>query len=53
MKLDDVKKDIPETPEFIHQMVLDEVKQVGKNEVVVDLSEKARKGTGKVFMQQQ
>lgn len=44
MKLDDVKKDIPETPEFIHQMVLDEVKkQVGKNEVVVDLSEKRKK----------
>ena len=44
MKLDDVKKDIPETPEFIHQMVLDEVKkQVGKNEVVVDLSEKSKK----------
>lgn len=44
MKLDDIKKDIPETPEFIHQIVLDEVeKQVGKNEIVVDLSEKRKK----------
>lgn len=44
MKLDDIKKDIPETPEFIHQMVLDEVeKQVGKNEIVADLSEKRKK----------
>lgn len=44
MKLDDIKKDIPETPEFIHQMVLDEVeKQVGKNEIIEDLSEKRKK----------
>lgn len=44
MKLDDIKKDIPETPEFIHQIVLDEVeKQVAKNEIVVDLSEKRKK----------
>lgn len=47
MKLDDIKKDIPETPEFIHQIVLDEVeKQVGKNEIVVDLSEKRKKWKG-------
>lgn len=50
MKLDDVKKDIPETPEFIHRIVLEEVqKQIEKNEIIVNLSEKKEKRKWKVI----
>lgn len=47
MKLEDMKKDIPETPEFIHTMIQNEVKkQLQDTQVVHIQKRKAKKWTG-------
>lgn len=47
MRLEDMKKDIPETPEFIHAMIQKEVYKQLKDTKVVDISARRnRKWTG-------
>lgn len=45
MKLEDLKNDIPETPEFIHEMLVSEVeKQIQNAKVIKMNSKKERNG---------
>ena len=42
MRLEDVKKDIPETPDFIHKMIQNEVAKQMQDTKVVDLRRRKR-----------
>lgn len=43
MKLEDLKNDIPETPEFIHEMLVSEVEKQIQNAKVIKMNSKKRK----------
>ena len=42
MRLEDMKKDIPETPDFIHKMIQNEVAKQMQDTKVVDLRRRKR-----------
>ena len=47
MRLEDMKKDIPETPEFIHTMIQSEVKKQLQDTKVVNIqTRRVKKWTG-------
>lgn len=43
MRLEDIKKDMPKTPEFIHQMIHEEVNKQLQNDSGTDISQRKRK----------
>ena len=44
MKFEDMKKDIPETPEFIHTMIQNEVKKQLQDTQVVHIQKRKKNG---------
>ena len=42
MKMEDLRNDIPETPEFIHRMIHEEVSRQIKEEKVIDMKNRRK-----------